>query len=387
MEIPFVSEIRKRLDAKLAPVGAESVLGIDIGTTSVKVVQLRRSGGRPVLETYGDIELGAYGNANPGEAVHLSPQKNAAAVLDLLHEVEASARSGGMAIPLSSSLVSVVELPKRDPEQMNRIIRSDAKKFIPVSIEKVTLDWLPIPDEEFSINAFDKAEEKIPVKVKMQKIFLAATDNDALEALRQTSAAADLRVAFYEIESFSAIRSAADTTDGPILIIDFGAGTTKMCIASRDHFLRAAHAFDFSGQKITEAIMREARSNFKDAETLKRSIGLSALSDPAPERSRISLAIKPAIDSVFAEAKKIIGGYNSDYKTGVANAVFIGGGADMPGLVEYGARELGMPAKRAWPFSKASLPMILEPVLREVGPRFAVAMGLALRAQEGHGPV
>lgn len=387
MEIPLVSKVRKRLDAKLAPLGAESVLGVDLGTASAKIVQLRRSGGRPVLETYGEIELGPYGNANPREAVRLPPEKLAGAVLDLLHEVEANARSGGVAIPLSSSLVSIVDLPKRDPEQMSRLIRADARKFIPVPIEKVTIDWLPIPDEELSANAFDKAEEKIPVKVKMQRIFLAAIDNEALAALREIASRADLRAAFYELESFSAIRSCADTANGPVLIIDFGASTTKICISPRDHFLRAAHAFDIAGQKITERIMNEMRSNFTEAEDLKRSVGLAGLNDASSEKSRVASAVRPVIEQIFAEVKKIMEQYNGYYKTAVSNAVFIGGGACMPGLLEYGARELGVPAKLDTPFSHASSPMILEEVLREAGPRFAVAMGLALRAQSGQGPV
>lgn len=384
MEIPVISQIRKQLDARLAPLGAESVLGVDIGKSSIKIVQLRRDKERPILETYGEIELGPYGNVNPGEVVRLSPSQNSSALLDLLHEVEAKARWGGVAIALSSSLVSVVDLPKRDPEQMNVIIRSDVKKIIPVSMDKVTIDWFAIPDEEFSQGAFDRAAAKVPVKVKLQKVFLAATDNEALDTYKEISSQANLRTAFYEIESFSVIRSAADTRNGPVVLIDFGANTAKICISSHDHFIRMAHAFELSGQKITENIMSEMRMNFADAQKAKQTHGLSGANIEGEEASKIAGAIKPIIDQIFSEAKKIIDDYNRDYKVAVSNAVLIGGGACIPGILEYGAQKLGMPAVLGNPFATTSTPMILEPVLREAGPRFAVAMGLALRAQSEH---
>ena len=374
MAFPFLSDFRKELDAKLAPLGAESVLGLDIGTSSIKIVQIRSDKERPVLETYGEIELGPYGNANSGEAVRLSSVKNAAAIVDLLHEVEAKARWGGVAVALSSSLVSVVDLPKRDPEQMNRLIRADAKKIIPVAIDQVTLDWFPIPDEEFTKSAFDRVSSKVPVTIKLQKVFIAATDNEALAEYREIASEANLRIAFYEIESFSAIRSAADTKNGPVILIDLGASTTKICISSRDHFTRSARTFDLSGQKMTEKIMKDMALNFSEAEKLKRLDGLS-------EKSKIASIIKPDVDQIFFEAKKIIDLYNSDYKIGISNAVFIGGGACMPGIIPYGSNKLGLPTSAGNPFDHTSVPMILEPVLCEAGPKFAVSMGLALRAQ------
>src|SRR3989338_8385378 len=94
-----------------------SVLGIDLGSSCIKIVQLRKENGRPVLETYGSLEIGPYGDLAKGEAVNIEPKRLAAALLDLLHEVDANARRGGMSIPLSSTFISIIESPKREPEQ------------------------------------------------------------------------------------------------------------------------------------------------------------------------------------------------------------------------------------------------------------------------------
>src|SRR3989338_2358779 len=80
-----------------------SVLGIDIGASSAKIVQLRASRGTAVLETYGEIALGPYGNVAIGKAVKLAPEKIAESLSDLMREANVTAREGGISIPFSAS--------------------------------------------------------------------------------------------------------------------------------------------------------------------------------------------------------------------------------------------------------------------------------------------
>src|SRR5438105_1348934 len=81
-----------------------SVLGIDIGASSAKIVQLRTSKGAAILETYGEISLGPYGAQPIGKAVKITPEKTAEALIDVMREANVTARSGGLSIPFSSSL-------------------------------------------------------------------------------------------------------------------------------------------------------------------------------------------------------------------------------------------------------------------------------------------
>src|SRR5258708_39246505 len=83
----------------LAPKGDTSFLGIDIGASSVKIVQLRASRGIAVLETYGEIALGPYANQSIGKSVKLPPEKTAEAITDLMKEANITAHTGGLSIP------------------------------------------------------------------------------------------------------------------------------------------------------------------------------------------------------------------------------------------------------------------------------------------------
>src|SRR4051812_41411217 len=97
-----------------------SVLGIDVGASSAKIVQLRSSKGVAILETYGEIALGPYGSTSIGKAVKISPEKLSEAITDLMREANVTGRSGGLSIPFASSLVSVLDLPNVDREQLKR---------------------------------------------------------------------------------------------------------------------------------------------------------------------------------------------------------------------------------------------------------------------------
>ena len=80
-----------------------SVLGIDIGASSAKIVQLRTSRGAAILETYGEISLSPYAQQPIGKAVKLQPEKIAEAMGDVMREANVTAREGGLSIPFSSS--------------------------------------------------------------------------------------------------------------------------------------------------------------------------------------------------------------------------------------------------------------------------------------------
>ena len=92
----------------------QSVLGIDIGPSSIKVVQLKKRKGRAVLETYGALALGPYGGTEVGRATHLPPEKIAEALVDLLREAKTSTKKCGLSIPMSSSLLVPIEVPTTD---------------------------------------------------------------------------------------------------------------------------------------------------------------------------------------------------------------------------------------------------------------------------------
>ena len=98
--------------------GAESVIGIDVGSAYLKVVQLRRKGGRAVLETYGSLALGPYAGVEIGRATRLPVQKLAEALRDLLREAHVTTKEGACAIPFESSLVTPIEMMAFDESEL-----------------------------------------------------------------------------------------------------------------------------------------------------------------------------------------------------------------------------------------------------------------------------
>ncbi len=112
--------------------GTESAIGIDIGPSSIKVVQLEKKRGKAVLKTYGALALGPYAGVEVGRATRLGADKVAQAMVDILREANTTTKVCGLSIPMSSSLVTVIEVPTTDPNELASMIPIEARKYIPI---------------------------------------------------------------------------------------------------------------------------------------------------------------------------------------------------------------------------------------------------------------
>ena len=356
-----------------------SVLGIDIGASSAKIVQLRTSKGAAILETYGEIALGPYGAQAIGKAVKITPEKTAEALTDVMREANVTARSGGLSIPFSSSLVSVLNVPNVDPEQLKRMIPIEARKYIPIPVNEVTLDWFVIPRDEGEQSAFDRVEKETPLQVKGQEVLLVAIHNSTLQNYQIVAQTAGLKINFYEIEIFSAVRSSVAHGLAPILVVDLGAATTKMYIVERG-IVRLSHLVSAGGQHMTESLARSLGWEFEKAERVKRERGLVNSNAYSPdENDKIKTALLSTLSRVFSEVNRVLLSYGQRYNKNVSRVVLAGGGASLPGIKEVAKESLSVEVEIANPFSHTETPAFLEGVLREIGPGFAVAVGVALR--------
>ncbi len=356
-----------------------SVVGVDIGTSAAKVVQLRSSRGVAILETYGEIALGPYADQPIGKVVKLSPEKTAQALKDLMKEANVTASSAGVSVPFSSSLVSILDLPKVDAESLKRIVPIEARKYIPVPVSEVTLDWFVIPQDDAPDSAFDQLQTKTKVQAKGQEVLLAAIHNDTLRAYQTIMEEVGLNAGFYEIEIFSAIRSSLGHGLAPIMIVDMGASTTKMYIIERG-IVRMTHLLTVGGQQMTETLGRTMSWEFEKAERVKRERGLVSSSVYADEENaRIKEALLSTLSRVFSEVNRVLLSYGQRYNKNVSNVVLTGGGASLPGVVDAAKESLNAQVGLADPFSHTEAPAFLGDVLREIGPSFSVTVGLGLR--------
>lgn len=342
--------------------GESSVIGVDIGPSSIKVVQLKKQNGRAVLETYGALALGPYAGIEVGRATRLPPQKLAEAVIDLLREASVTSKQAGLSIPMSSSLVNVIQVPEVDQKQLAQMIPIEARKYIPISISEVSLDWWVIPKD-----ADQEKDGKLDV-------LLVVIHNDALQQARDVIKLSALDTSFFEIEIFSTIRAVLEHEPDPAMIVDLGAGSTKLYIVDRG-ILRASHIVTRGSQDFTIALSQSLGITIEEAEVMKREKGLLA----GAENTELAGVMTSSINLIFSEANRVLLNYQKKFHKNVAKVVLTGGGAMLKGFAELANKELQTPVVSADPFAKIQSPAFLEKVLKDAGPEFAVAVGLALR--------
>jgi type IV pilus assembly protein PilM len=372
-----LSNIFKSLS--VGPKGETSVIGVDVGSSSIKIVQLRASRGIAILETYGEIALGPYAKQPVGKSVKLSPESLAQALTDLMKEANVTSRTGGLSIPFSSSLVSTISLPDVDDESLKRIVPIEARKYIPIPVSEVTLDYSIIPKEEGEDSALAPVRAAGPAQAPTREVLLVAIHNALLEQYHTITTGAGLTVDFYEIEVFSAIRSALGHGLAPILLVDVGASSTKMYVVERG-VVRLTHLVTQGSQHMTETLARSMEWEFEKAERIKREIGLAgSTAYSVDENERIKSALLSTLTRVFSEVNRVVLNYGQKYNKHVARVVLTGSGASLPGLAAHARQSLNTEVEVANPFGRTEAPAFLETVLRDIGPGFTVAVGLALR--------
>ena len=123
-----------------------SVIGIDVGASSIKVVQVKKEGGRAILETYGSLSTAPYAGGLVGQVMPIPEEGLVKALNDLFKESNVTTKNSAMSIPASSSLVFLVELPGNVAEkELPQIIHNEARRYIPVPITEVAIDWWLVP--------------------------------------------------------------------------------------------------------------------------------------------------------------------------------------------------------------------------------------------------
>ncbi len=344
------------------------VIGIDLGHSSAKVVQLRNDKGRVILETYGEMALGPYGKLAVGQVVNLTPTASAALLKDLFAEANVTAKTGAMSIPLRSSLLTIIELPDIHANKLNKVVPIEARKYVPVPITEVLLDWWVIPKQ-----ANAGTTEK-----KTLEVLIAAIHKETIAERQEIGKLLGVPPLFLEIETFSAIRSVFSGELTPTVILDIGAGTTKMAIIDYG-IVRLSHTISKGSQDITIALSRALGVDFTKAEEIKRSVGLVE----RVEDGRLTGIMNTIVDYTFSEVNKILAIYQAKQRRAVSKITLIGNGALLKGLLGVAEKSFEMPVEIGRPFSKVEYPAFLENVLNATGPGFAVAMGVALRALQG----
>lgn len=353
-----------------------SVIGVDIGSSSIKIVQLKNENGIATLETYGAVSFGSYvANSYAGQAVNPTHDQTIKAINDLIKEANITSLESAVAIPSASSLVFLLELPATvSQKDFANVIPLEARRYIPVPITEVSIDWWVVPHDEVLEGNEDSGNEGGTEKIRPVRVLVAAIHNEALKRFQEVVKDAKLATNFFEIEMFSNVRSCIGKDLSTVLLIDFGSAKTKVSVVYRG-VLQDFHIINRGSQDLTRVLSTGLNVPIGKAEELKKKFGL--LGDP-DHKEMVSI-LGGSLEYSVAEINNIILSYEKKYNQSIDTIMMTGGGSALPGLSDFLTGKLPTPVRKADPFSHVKTPAFLDPVLKEVGPEFGVALGLAMR--------
>lgn len=354
--------------------GKKSFLGIDIGTSSIKIVELEMAENKPVLSNYGWVHLDELVREKDSLALWKKY------ISKILHDGKFKSKSAYFSIPSAGSLITLIEFPEMSEEDLNQAIKFEAHKYVPVPLEEVVLSWDIIgKTESFEMKNDQKEEKKLGVPekaVSSGKIqgLLVAAPKEKVKKYETLISELGLKLKSIEIEGFAMIRSLVGDDPGRFLIVDIGARVCNIILIEKGT-IKVNRNIYAGGLDITKNIGKNLNIEEKRAENLKIN-GENFLVG----ESKITF---PPIEIIINEIKRILEAFYKNGEKDKIDAVIISGGtAKLKGITDYFQNALGIKTVIGNPLSRVGYPVILEPKLEEFRSRFSVAIGLALKGIE-----
>ncbi len=345
-----------------------SYVGVDIGTTSIKMVEVKAGTQLPELVNYGLLESNGH-LVRANRVLQTSSFKifetDAA---DMLHSLIEKMRPGTdialASLPAFAAFTTVLDFPDLKPSELEQALIYQAKQYIPLPINEVALDWIKVGEYQD-----DKG-------FKHQQILLISVPQEQIKKYQEMFHAAGLKLKSLEIEGLSSLRALIGTDKTPTIIVDIGSRSTSMVFAEGAGLKYVAQT-DAAGATITQSLANALHVSPLRAEDLKRERGIVG-TGPNYELSTIML---PFIDGILSEVKKAIYNYQTQFPKSAKpeRIILSGGSANLAGIEKYVQQQLGVPVVKAAPFFRFAYPSALEPVAGELGPSFSVAFGLVLK--------
>ncbi|MBI2053432.1 MAG: type IV pilus assembly protein PilM [Candidatus Sungbacteria bacterium] len=340
-----------------------SVIGINIGAYSTKVVQLRYASERAVLETYGELLNEGYlkhADSSRGAGIlHFTDADLGTLVTDVIRESNVTTRDAVATIPAASAFITTIAFPRALEREIPDAVPYEARKYVPIPLAEVVLEWMILEDTQ--------VRDEITV-------LLVAVAREVVEKFRRVAELANLNLRSLEVEPFSMVRSLIGYDNTPTLIINFGHQSTTLVFADRG-LIRMAHTLGRGSQELTRALERGLAVSAERAETLKREVGLSE----RIEEREITAIMIPMLETLFADIGRMVSLYHRTSPRRIQKVNLTGGGANLKGIVEFAASKLGIEVTRGNPFARTVTPAFLQTILKDIGPTFSAASGAAMR--------
>lgn len=304
------------------------IFGLDIGRSSLKVMQLEHSGQKPEITGYGtvDFDLGAL-----DEGVIVKPDVISAAMHDLFGNRlvgEITTRRVAMTLPGYRTFTRSIQLPKLGQDELKEAVQLEVEQYVPIPLAELYLDYVITSQVPDSIEVFAVAVPK-----KIVDSYLTLANGLGLEPiLIEPTMTASSRL--FQRDKHSDMVS---------IIIDFGSLTATISIF--DKTIVATSTVPAGGLVFTEAIRNMLGVSQEEAGSIKTKFGL----DVSKYQKKIEEALEPSLGKVVTEVRRMLRYYEEHYaspsKSTVGQVVTLGGGANMPGLSDYLTNALKVPVR------------------------------------------
>lgn len=337
-----------------------SRLGVDIGASSIKIVELEKRGGAYQLGTFGSYPLKQSIIRGAGPNLE---QEIAQILSDLALKVNVKTKNAVSSLPGFAVFTSIVDLPELSEKDRSFAIQTEAAKYVPAPLEEVVLDWKELENIDYGGGRIGK------------RILLIAAPRDYVDKFSHIFSATSLNLEALEIGAFALSRSIIGERPANAVIVDMGATTTDVSIVSGGS-LFVNRTIDRGGSDITNTIARSMNIDVVRAEDFKLDINLSA---PNANTQAVLGAIRPLVDSVFLEVQRLVNTFTGQYSRQMEKVVLTGGASLMQGLPAYAQNIMGMPVELGNPWLGITYPPEYEKTLSGIAPTFATAVGLAMR--------
>ncbi len=362
----------------------KSKLGIDIGTSSIKIVELEKEGGRFVLANYGLFELKSVSTNTEGlrpqdqlakdrSIMRLPDEEVVRGIKEIIKKADMKSRDVVASIPSFSTFATVIEMPYLSGEDLAKAIQLEARKYVPIPIKDVIIDWSII--EILGQNQVKTENKEYAPKQKTEtvEVFLAAVSREETAKYQNMMKNAGLNLRALELENSALIRALIGNDLSPIAIVNIGGRSTSITIVNKG-YERISHNYEIGGFEITKSIARSLNISIERADELKMKFGLKEGDENVINESMVSL-----IDMMAFETKKTIANYEESKGQTISKTLLIGGVANIPYFTEYFMKKLGREISPGNPFSRIIYPPELASTTLGLGNMLAVAIGLSMR--------
>jgi|TARA_B110000977_G_scaffold851_1_gene1216 type IV pilus assembly protein PilM len=344
------------------------MLGLDISSTSVKLVELSKSGGEYKVENYGIEPL-------PENAVvekNISDVEGVGeAIQRLVERCKTKEKLAAVAVAGSAVITKTIEMTATLNEvEMESLLQSEADQYIPYPLEEVALD--------FEVQGISpKSDEQV-------EVLIAACRRENVEMREAALQFGGLKAKVVDIEAhcmqraFDLVRDQfvdeeGDVEDKIIAIVDVGATMTTLSVLTGSGAPYTREQL-FGGKQLTEEIQRRYSLSVEEAGLAKKQGGL-----PDDYETEVLQPFKEAVVQQVTRSLQFF--YSSSAYDDVDLIILAGGTASIDGLSEMVAAKLGTPTTLANPFVNMSLSSRVNKAdLHDDAPAMMIACGLALRS-------